>query len=282
MQVVYVPSGDLLMLIKQVLIFDSGVGGLSVFQDVQQQNPYINYFYLFDNAYFPYGELEDDFLITRITELLLSFLATHRIDLIVIACNSASTLVLQVLREHLSIPVVGVVPAIKPAAQLSKNGVIGLLATPATIKRNYTTFLINKFAANIEVLKIGSTELVKLAEEKMAGLPFDQKCLQKILAPWLLLQKRPDTLVLGCTHFPLLKNEIANCFKNKVQLVDSGKAIANRVHQLLGEQRRGEVSNQHRAYYTKPVVTLCETQKSVALQRCFLTYGFISLDYYRV
>ena len=267
------------MITKQVLIFDSGVGGLSIFQEMLYKNPNINSFYLFDNACFPYGELDEAFLIQRLTELLLSFVKKHHIDLIIIACNSASTVALQVLRSHLSIPVVGVVPAIKPASQLTENGVIGLLATPATVKRNYTSLLIDEFAADIEVLKIGSTELVKLAEEKLHGLEVDKERLQKILAPWLNLQTKPDTLVLGCTHFPLLKSEIMSCFQGRVKLVDSGKAIANRVYQLLGKQESRQSSNQHMAYYTKPYA-VAESQKLIALQERFFAYGFHSLDHY--
>ena len=265
---------------KQVLIFDSGVGGLSVFQEMIRKNPNINSFYLFDNACFPYGELEDDFLIKRLTGLLLSFVKEHHIDLIVIACNSASTVALDALRSHFSIPIVGVVPAIKPAARLTEKGIVGLLATPATIRRLYTSQLIEEFAANIEVLKIGSTELVKLAEEKLHGNAVDKERLQKILEPWLIRQKKPDTLVLGCTHFPLLKNEIAECFANKVKLVDSGRAIAKRVYHLLGKQKVSAVGNKHLAYYTKPFPA--ETQNLTALQARFADYGFHSLDYYAV
>ncbi|MFT6910270.1 MAG: glutamate racemase, partial [Oleiphilaceae bacterium] len=212
------------MVAKQVLIFDSGVGGLSIFQEVIQKNGNINCFYLFDNAYYPYGELDEDILTKRLTQLLLSFVNKQHIDLIIVACNSASTVALDSLRSHLSIPVIGVVPAIKPAVKLTKNGLIGLLATPATIKNSYTTRLINEFSKNSEVLKIGSTELVNLAEEKLQGEGVDKKRLHKVFEPWLTLHKKPDTLVLGCTHFPLLKDEIASCFQNSVQLVDSGKA----------------------------------------------------------
>lgn len=264
---------------KQVLIFDSGVGGLSIFQETLHKNPNINYFYLFDNAYFPYGELEDDALIKRLTELLLSFVKKQRIDLIVIACNTASTVALAALRSHFSIPVVGVVPAIKPAAKLTKNGVIGLLATPATIRRNYTSLLIDEFAAHLQILKIGSTELVKLAEEKLQGLEVDPKRLQKILEPWTVLEKNPDTIVLGCTHFPLLRAEISSCFKEPVQLVDSGKAIADRVYQLLGKQEETQIPNLHIAYYTKPYNS-ASREKLLALQASFLSYGFNSLNYY--
>ena len=266
---------------KQILIFDSGVGGLSVYQEIIHKTPYINSYYLFDNAYFPYGELDNDFLIARLTQLLLAFTQTHPVDLIVIACNTASTAALDVLRGHFSIPIVGVVPAIKPAAKLTKNGVIGLLATPATIKRHYTSRLISQFAADIEVLKIGSTELVKLAEEKLHGLKVDKKRLQKILEPWASLQNKPDVLVLGCTHFPLLKNEIADCLQGEVQLVDSGKAVANRVYQLLDKHNESPLYNQHVAYYTKPYIG-AEKQQLANLQACFAAYGFCSLDHYSI
>ena len=271
-------NDDLTMRTKQVLIFDSGVGGLSVYQAIRKKNPNIDSFYLFDNACFPYGELDDDFLIKRLSELLLSFIEKQPIDLIVIACNSASTVALDALRSQCEIPVVGVVPAIKPAAQLTKNGVIGLLATPATIRRRYTSHLIEQFATDIEVLKIGSTELVKLAEEKLQGLGVDKKRLHNVFEPWLGLEKKPDTLVLGCTHFPLLKDEIRVCLQNQVTLVDSGEAIANRVYQLLGEQIESTL-NHHRAYYTKPYARV-EKQQARALQARFAAYGFQSLDYY--
>jgi glutamate racemase len=267
------------MTAKQVLIFDSGVGGLSVFQKVVKQVPNINYFYLFDNANFPYGELEDDFLIDTLINLLRSFIDHTKIDLIIIACNSASTVALSSLRQSFSIPIVGVVPAIKPAALATKNNVIGLLATPATINRDYTTQLINRFAADKQVLKIGSTQLVKLAEAKLAGQVIQKSDIEAVLAPWLSLVKRPDTLVLGCTHFPLLKEEIAVCFDHQIQLVDSGKAIAQRVQQLLSENNVNPEINQHHAYYTK-AYKAAEKQSLQALQQSFIGYGFSSLNYY--
>ncbi|PKH01291.1 glutamate racemase [Psychromonas sp. MB-3u-54] len=267
------------MSVKQVLIFDSGIGGLSVFERVIKQSPAIKYFYLFDNAYFPYGELKPDFLIQRLMSLLSSFVGRHKIDLIVIACNSASTVALQYLRGHFSIPIVGVVPAIKPATFLTKNGVIGLLATPATINGAYTARLIDEFAAGKQVLKIGSTQLVKLAELKLQGKLIQQADMESVLAAWLILEKMPDTIVLGCTHFPLLKAEIARCFKHKINLVDSGNAIAQRVTQLLGKGGMAEIKNTHQAYFTK-VYQPDEGANFNALQRSFLAYGFNSLQLY--
>ena len=120
-----------------ILIFDSGVGGLSIFAELQHQLPYASMTYLFDNQFFPYGELADEVLISRVCSLIKKAVADFDIQLVVIACNTASTLVLEPLRCLLSVPVVGVVPAIKPAAMATKNNCIGLLATPGTIARPF-------------------------------------------------------------------------------------------------------------------------------------------------
>ncbi len=265
------------MSVKKVLIFDSGVGGLSVFEQVIKQSPAAQYFYLFDNAYFPYGELQADFIVRRLKRLLSVFVETHQIDLLVIACNTASTIALPFLREHFAIPIVGVVPAIKPAALLSKNGVIGLLATPATIDRPYTAQLIKEFAADKQVLKMGSTQLVKLAELKLYGKQIRQADIAAVLAPWLSLEKVPDTIVLGCTHFPLLREEIARCFPNKVNLVDSGNAIAQRVAQLLEQTPVEQRENNHQAYFTQ-AFTEQQSDEFNALKRSFLSFGFSTLQ----
>lgn len=122
---------------KRVLVFDSGVGGLSVYQEIKCLLPQLDYIYIFDNEAYPYGELEQSVLIQRVKALVLDFVAKHEVDLVVIACNTASTIVLPTLREELTIPIVGVVPAIKPASLLSTKAV-GLIATPATVTREYT------------------------------------------------------------------------------------------------------------------------------------------------
>lgn len=213
-----------------VLIFDSGVGGLSVFQAIKDKLPQLSYYYLFDNLAYPYGELTDEFLIRRVVGLIGQFLAVNpKIDLLVIACNTASTLVLPYLRKCLSIPVVGVVPAIKPAAQLA-NKALGLLATPATINRRYIDELINEFSQTKAVIKLGSTRLVDMAEEKLRGHSVDLTELEGILFP---LKQTVDAVVLGCTHFPLLKEEITQVLGKQILLVDSGVAIAHRVESIL-------------------------------------------------
>lgn len=209
---------------SNILVFDSGVGGLSVFQEIYKQLPNSNYIYMFDNKGYPYGELEHDKLISRVNELILSAVDCHDIDIVVIACNTASTIVLPSLRSKLSIPVVGVVPAIKPASVLSKKAV-GLIATPATVKRTYTHNLIKEYLPSLPVELIGTTELVDMAENKLRGESVNIKVLTAILSP---LIGKIDVAVLGCTHFPLLSEEISQVLGSEVTLVDSGKAIANR------------------------------------------------------
>ena len=275
------------MSVKRVLIFDSGVGGLSVYEQIAKKNPNIKCDYLFDNAYFPYGELSRENLISRITQLLTDFTKQHPTDLIVIACNSASTISLDDLRNNFTIPIVGVVPAIKPATLITKNNVIGLLATPGTVERVYTNTLIEKFAVGKKVLRIGSTKLVTLAEDKLMGKIIDQEEFVKILAPWSSLQQNeaPDTLILGCTHFPLLKEEIAACFTGPIQLIDSGEAIALRVQELLTKELRSnegaELKPQivHQAFYTKALINL---EALYELQKSFYNYGFENLNFYRL
>lgn len=213
----------------KVLIFDSGVGGLSVYQAIVEHLPQLSIVYTFDNEAYPYGELEQDVLISRVTSIVVSAVVKESIDLVVIACNTASTIVLPSLRAELSIPVVGVVPAIKPASLLS-NLAVGLIATPATVTRQYIHDLIQDFSPHQPVELLGSTRLVDMAEAKLRGYTIDLQELNCILAP---LRQKIDVAVLGCTHFPLIKDEIQTVLGKEVLLVDSGKAIARRVAQLL-------------------------------------------------
>ncbi|MDN3696622.1 glutamate racemase [Vibrio cortegadensis] len=214
---------------KRVLVFDSGVGGLSVYQEIKFLLPQLDYIYIFDNEAYPYGELEQSVLIQRVKALVLDFVAKHEVDLVVIACNTASTIVLPTLREELTIPIVGVVPAIKPASLLSTKAV-GLIATPATVTREYTHDLIKSFSLDKNVKLLGSTRLVDMGEEKLRGESVNIDELATILSP---LVNHIDVAVLGCTHFPLIRDEIQQVLGSNVVLIDSGKAIARRVEELL-------------------------------------------------
>jgi glutamate racemase len=209
------------------LIFDSGVGGFSILEHIRQAVPGLSTHYLMDNHLFPYGVQPDDVLITRIVNLCLKACEERRIDLVVIACNTASTLALPALRKVLDIPIIGVVPAIKTAAKQSLSKQIALLATPATINRPYIDQLISDHGENCQVMRIGSSELVKIAEDFWLQGSLDLATLKHILQP-LQENKKIDQLILGCTHFPLVSEHIAQLFP-KLTLVDSGSAIARRI-----------------------------------------------------
>lgn len=219
----------------KILIFDSGVGGLSILKEIHQQQPQYDLYYLMDNAAFPYGTKDDVFLIHRIIAVCSKAVAELQPDILVIACNTASTLALPQLRQQLSIPVVGVVPAIKTAAKLSPSKVIGLIATPATVRRLYTDNLIDEFAPDCSVHKLGSTEMVTWAEDyiNQGQLPNSQQ-LHEHLQPWLSNAHDISHVVLGCTHFPLLNAQLEQLWPD-ITWVNSGNAIALRVASLLAD-----------------------------------------------
>lgn len=255
----------------KVLIFDSGVGGLSVYKEIVARLPQLNYTYIFDNAAYPYGELEHATLVSRVEALVTQLVETHSIDLVVIACNTASTIVLPTLRSKLAIPVVGVVPAIKPASNLA-NKAVGLIATPATVTREYTHDLVRNFSQSKPVKMLGSTRLVDMAEEKLRGKNVDLEELALALAP---IAHHVDVAVLGCTHFPIIKNEIQSVLGEQVVLVDSGDAIARRVQDLLGLERE-EGNGSREIYSTAP------PWEEGALNRAVMDLGFTPVQYYHL
>lgn len=238
------------MSIRKVIIFDSGVGGLSIWQEVHQYMPNVECHYLFDNAYFPYGELDEAFLIERVCQLVPKLVEQTKANAVVIACNTASTAALVQLRSMLSIPVVGVVPAIKPAAALSLSKHIAVLATPATVNRPYTHQLARDFASDCHVIWVGSSFLVKMAEEYLLTQTVNEQRLKAELVK-ISETKAVDAVVLGCTHFPLIREAIAARLDPKIKLVDSGKAIARQLARILSDGERSERSSKHRYYYTK-------------------------------
>lgn len=217
-----------------LLVFDSGVGGLSVLTEIRQLLPSLELHYLMDNAAFPYGTKADDFLKARVLKVCAQAIAELNPDLLVVACNTASTLALDALRQQLNIPVVGVVPAIKVAAQLSTQRIIGLLATGATVNRSYTNKLIQDFAADCEVRRFGSAKLVQWAENWIDKQQQPTELFEH-LNPWLSSSPELTHVVLGCTHFPLLKPQLCQLWPH-ITWVDSGAAIAKRVEFLLGKQ----------------------------------------------
>ncbi len=225
----------------KVLVFDSGVGGLSILEQIHQAAPACKLIFTSDNAAYPYGTKSETELIDRMHTVIKQLIATYAPDILVIACNSASTLVLSHLRKYFDLPIVGVVPAIKPAAESSESKIIGLLATPGTITRNYTHTLIKNFADDCEVILQGSSDLVDIAEDKLRGIAPEQRALEAIIRPFFETTgtsestQKLDTIVLACTHFPLLKDDLKQVVPYPVQWIDSGEAIARRVRFLVHE-----------------------------------------------
>lgn len=219
---------------RSILVLDSGVGGLSVCQSILEKQADLQIIYFADDAYFPYGLLDEQILRERLHEIVARMLQIHQPDLVVLACNTVSTLVLPELRASFDIPFVGVVPAIKPAAAISKTGRIGLLATPATVRRPYTDQLIRDYASECEVQRVGSNALVEQAEIYLSGQMVDQQILRDALRSFECSTEdtKIDTIVLGCTHFPLLKPALSQIMPH-ITWVDSGAAIAKRVDSLL-------------------------------------------------
>lgn len=217
-----------------ILVFDSGVGGLSICQSLRKAGIRLPLLYVADTAWFPYGLREEVDLLQRVQQLMEPLLRQHRPSLVILACNTLSTFALPALRAQFDVPFVGVVPAIKPAAQQTRSGVIGLLATPATVKRAYTDQLIAEFAPQCEVIRIGSNELVLAAERYFNAGQIDLAAIEHAIAPLIQAkqQKGLDTIVLGCTHFPLLVTQLDQLLPG-VRWIDSGEAIARRVKELL-------------------------------------------------
>lgn len=223
---------------KRVLVFDSGVGGLSVCDALMASGSALEIDYVADNAWLPYGLKSDVELRARVPALLAAVAAQWRPELVVIACNTASTIALDAVRAALDVPVVGVVPPIKPAAALTRSGVIGLLATPATVRRAYTNDLIGQFAADKRVVRFGSSALVEAAEDKLRGGRGDPGAIDEAIRG---LFEAPgggalDVVALACTHFPLLVDELKAAAPRPCVWLDSGEAIARRVaHVLIAE-----------------------------------------------
>ena len=226
----------------RVLIFDSGMGGLTVAKAVRELLPLAHLTYAADTAAFPYGAWEEVRLIERILTVMGRLVETAAPDLVVVACNTASTLALTQLREVHRIPFVGTVPAIKPAAEQTKSGIVGVLATPGTVRREYTQALIHTYAHHCKVFLHGAAKLAEMAEGKLKGMAVDSEELRDEIMPVFRTRggKRTDTIVLGCTHYPLLIDEIRAAAPWPVAYIDPAPAIARRVGEVLKTQELWE------------------------------------------
>ena len=224
-----------------ILVFDSGLGGLTVLDAVRRARPDARYVYVGDDAAFPYGRLGEAALVARVLAVMERLVATHRPDLVVIACNTASTLVLPALRQRFTTPFVGVVPPIKPAAEATRSGLVSLLATPGTVARSYTRDLIATYAGTCTVSLVGAQNLAAYAEAELAGTPVDEAALAAEIAPCFVTAadgRRTDVICLACTHYPLLLTRLEAVAPWPVTWIDPAPAIARRVIQLIGSAPR--------------------------------------------
>jgi glutamate racemase len=221
-----------------ILTFDSGMGGLTVFREIRQARPDARFIYLADDAAFPYGDLAEDALIGRVVEVIGKAILKYTPDLVVVACNTASTLALGELRKRFTVPFVGTVPAIKPACAQSKSKRIAVLGTQATVSREYTRALIREFAAGCDVLLVGSPKLASFAELELAGTPVSDANIKAEIAPCFVDEggRRTDTVVLACTHYPLLVERFSTAALWAVDWIDPAPAIARRVTDLMRER----------------------------------------------
>ena len=222
-----------------ILVFDSGLGGLTVLREIVAARPEARFIYVADDAFFPYGHHSEDEIIARVVPLIGELIDRHAPDLAVIACNTASTLVMSYLREAYKIPFVGTVPAIKPACARSRTRRVSVLGTKGTVQREYTRGLIRDFAQGCEVTLVGSPELASLAERALNGNDVSDRDILAELVPCFVgaaedETARTDTIVLACTHYPLLLDRFTKLAPWPVEWIDPAPAIARRVSDLLG------------------------------------------------
>ena len=221
-------------------IFDSGVGGISVWQELYNLMPNSDYIYVADSIYCPYGRKSADEIIAR-TQKISEFLIEKNADIIVVACNTATAAAIKHLRSHFTIPFVGMEPAIKPAALESATGVVGVLATAGTFKGELYLNTLTKFAANVKVVEQIGDGLVELVESgKTSGVEVET-LLHKYIDP--IVAARADKLVLGCTHYPFLIDAIKKITDNSLEIINPTPAVALQTKKILAEKKTETVEN---------------------------------------
>ncbi|EJF88772.1 glutamate racemase [Bartonella tamiae] len=240
---------------RPILFFDSGIGGLTVLREARILMPEKRFVYVADDAHFPYGAWSEENLTKHILSLFHILIEKYSPILCVIACNTASTVVLSELRQTFpSILFVGTVPAIKPAAEQTLSGLITVLATTGTVKRAYTRALIQSFANQCDVQLVGSEKLANCAELYLRGVPLDKKTLKDEIEPCFIHKKnkKTDIIVLACTHFPFLIHSFRKIAPWPVDWIDPAEAIAKRVKSLLMKNERENTLFHHEdlAYFT--------------------------------
>jgi glutamate racemase len=268
-RIVFVEPGD-----APIGVFDSGVGGLTILSALRKELPFENYVYFGDTAHCPYGTRSEEDIIALSVQAN-KFLIEQGAKLIVVACNTASQVALSTLRATFSVPFIGVVPAVKPAARATKKGRIGIAATNQAAKALYLRQLIDEFAGGIEVFAVGCPELVTLVERGELDGPMVEETVKEALEP--LLKEDVDVIVLGCTHFPALRSIIERITHHRIQVIDSGAAIARRTHAVLDTEALIRHSHSHgNAYGMLQVWCSNDAEAFSAIARKVLGYPVIA------
>jgi glutamate racemase len=251
---------------SRALVFDSGLGGLSVLAEIRRLRPDVEIAYAADDAAFPYGRLSEATLIARVETVIARLIRATEPDIVVIACSTASTLALPPLRAaHPRLPFVGTVPAIKPAAAASRSGQISVLATRGTVARDYTRALVRDHAADCEVTLVGSSLLAVVAERAMRGEAVEDAEIVREIAPCFVERagRRTDHVVLACTHFPLIIDQLKRLSPWPAAFVDPAPAIARRVDALIGPRPGAPMSREGAAIFTTGEAPPPELQKTL-------------------
>lgn len=244
---------------RSVLVLDSGIGGMSVVQAIRRLNPGVALTYIADSAHFPYGGRPAGEVVSILSALVAEAVERLRPEAVVIACNTASTVVLEPLRSRFDMPFVGVVPPVKVAAKVSQSRVFGLLATEGTARGPYLERLIGDFAADCRVTRLACPGLAEMAEEKLRGRPVDPERLRRVVAP-LAEVEGLDTVVLGCTHYPFLKPELEQALGSGLTWLDPSEPVARRLAQVLADlpPTPAQAVPRDMAWFTGPIAADAE------------------------
>ena len=219
-------------------IFDSGIGGISVMREIVKLLPRESYIYVSDAGHCPYGPKSKSYIIER-ADRITAYLIAQGAELVVVACNTATAAAISFLREKYSVPFVGMEPAVKPAALLSRSGTIGVLATKGTFGGSLYHHTLEKYASDVQVIETVGEGLVELAEQGMTDTPQARKVLASFIDP--MLEKGADFVVLGCTHYPFFADTINDMYQGRITVVDPAPAVARRVEELVGHIRKSSV-----------------------------------------
>jgi glutamate racemase len=245
-------------------LFDSGVGGLSILLELQDLLPLESTIFFADQAFVPYGKKSPEALIQRCKKII-DFFVEKKCKIVVIACNTATVYVIDELRKHFTIPIIGTVPAVKTLKAVTKTGRTAVLATPGTTKSPYLSQLINEFCSDIHVEKISGGNLEQLIEYGDLKDPKILKEIHHVLAPYF--DQKIDSLALGCTHYPFLKKQIQDLWPGSITLVDSGKAIAKQVQAKLSQFNAFSTEKTTEKYFTSASIPSFQRAANALMQK---------------